>query len=256
MFCDVCTAIIVLLYRFVPQLFHTVFSNKMATFKAEVQKHNLREDGTWNVKIRVTHHRDKAYIKTEYYVNKKQFTKGLDIKDPFVNDQLNATIAQYRKLVVGLGNDIELYNAKELAEYLTRKTALGTDSKIDFIKFSHGYLDKIRALGKKRTVNFPELRGSQYIVRAKGNSMCSTICDKDFVGIRAVKNKSNIEYGNPYGIITEDLAVFKRIRLGSSDDKVKPVSENPEYDPFEIEKNDIVHLFAVIGILSAKSITY
>ena len=31
----------------------------MATFKAEVYKHQKRSDGTWNVKIRVTHNRQK-----------------------------------------------------------------------------------------------------------------------------------------------------------------------------------------------------
>jgi hypothetical protein len=29
----------------------------MATFKAEVQKHQKRKDKTWNVKIRITHNR-------------------------------------------------------------------------------------------------------------------------------------------------------------------------------------------------------
>lgn len=106
-------------------------------------------------------------------------------------------------------------------------------------------------------VNFPELRGSTYVVQAKGSSMAPLINDRDYVGIRPVKNKRNIDFGNPYGIVTEDLAVFKKIRKVERDPKmVLLTSENPEFDPFEITKEEIIHLFSVIGILSVKSITY
>lgn len=106
-------------------------------------------------------------------------------------------------------------------------------------------------------VNFPELRGSTYIVQAKGNSMAPLINDRDFVGIRPVKNKKNIDFGNPYGIITEDLAVFKKIKKFKEDDNlIMLTSENPEHDSYTIEKSEIIHLFSVIGILSVKSITY
>ena len=42
----------------------------MATFKAEVYKHQKRSDGTWNVKIRVTHNRQKKYLSTPIYVSR------------------------------------------------------------------------------------------------------------------------------------------------------------------------------------------
>lgn len=105
-------------------------------------------------------------------------------------------------------------------------------------------------------VNFPELRGSTYVVKAKGDSMAPLINDKDFVGIRPVKNKNTIDYGNPYGLITEDLAVFKRIRKSESRDKITLLSDNPEHDSYDISKEEVIHLFSVIGILSVKSITY
>lgn len=105
-------------------------------------------------------------------------------------------------------------------------------------------------------VNFPELKGSTYVVQAKGDSMSPLINDRDFVGIRPVKNKSIIDFGNPYGIITEDLAVFKRIRTSENIDKIKLVSDNSNHDTYEIDKKEVIHLFSVIGILSIKSITH
>jgi phage repressor protein C with HTH and peptisase S24 domain len=106
-------------------------------------------------------------------------------------------------------------------------------------------------------VNFPELKGSTYVVQAKGDSMSPLIKDRDFVGIRPVKNKRNIDFGNPYGVITEDLAVFKKLRkIEEDENKILLTSVNPEHDSYPIEKSEILHLFAVIGILSVKSITY
>lgn len=40
----------------------------MATVKIVVLKHQKREDNTWNVKIRITHDRQSAYLATSHYV--------------------------------------------------------------------------------------------------------------------------------------------------------------------------------------------
>jgi len=60
----------------------------MATLKAVVLEHQQREDKTWNVKIRVTHNRKTAHMKTSIYVVKQQMTKNFEIKDPYIVDEL------------------------------------------------------------------------------------------------------------------------------------------------------------------------
>ena len=52
----------------------------MATFKAEVYKHQKRSDGTWNVKIRVTHNREKKYLSTSIYVKPDDITRSFKLK--------------------------------------------------------------------------------------------------------------------------------------------------------------------------------
>ena len=42
----------------------------MASFKAEVYKHQVRKDGTYSIKIRVIHNRKKKYIDTNLVVTK------------------------------------------------------------------------------------------------------------------------------------------------------------------------------------------
>lgn len=122
----------------------------MATFKPLVLEHHLRDDNTWNVKIRVTHNRKTAYISTEHYVIKKQLNKALEIKDEFLIDDLNSRIKSYRETIVKLGTNVQLYNAKELADYLVKKNTPGSDNKIDFVEFGRLHLKKLYDQGRKR----------------------------------------------------------------------------------------------------------
>lgn len=69
----------------------------MATLSAEIFKHHKKADGTYNIKICVSHKRDRKYIDTEHYVTDKKLTKDLIIKDAFTNSCVNKTLDEYRK---------------------------------------------------------------------------------------------------------------------------------------------------------------
>ena len=64
----------------------------MATFKAEVQ--NKRADGTYNVRIRVTHNRQVRRMSTNIYAKQGDLTKGLKIKNPDIINASNKLISQ------------------------------------------------------------------------------------------------------------------------------------------------------------------
>ncbi len=66
----------------------------MATFKITVQKQ--RTDGYWPVYIRVVHHRQPFYLKTEKIVDNKGLNKSTkEVKDPFVRKELDKVIVNY-----------------------------------------------------------------------------------------------------------------------------------------------------------------
>lgn len=71
----------------------------MATFKYEIFKDRKRIDGTYNVKIRVTHNRKLKRIPTSIYVTKEDITKGFKIKNQSILDELNNIISIYREQV-------------------------------------------------------------------------------------------------------------------------------------------------------------
>ena len=53
----------------------------MVTFKAEVYAHQRKKDGTYNIKIRVTHHQKKRYLSTSWFVTKEDLTRSMKIKN-------------------------------------------------------------------------------------------------------------------------------------------------------------------------------
>jgi len=70
----------------------------MATFKAEVYKHQIRRDGTYSIKIRVIHNRKKKYIDTDLVVTKSDITKGFKLKNLFFIDKTEDIIKKYRDI--------------------------------------------------------------------------------------------------------------------------------------------------------------
>lgn len=75
----------------------------MATFKAEVIPCHMRQDKTWNVKIRITHNRGVKRVSTPWYVTADQMTRGYKIKDQRVLALLDETIRTYRERFAALG---------------------------------------------------------------------------------------------------------------------------------------------------------
>ncbi len=111
---------------------------KMATFKAEIIKAKLRQDGTYNVKIRLTHNRRNVYMSTPYYVDKKDVTKAGKIKDYSVLDKVDEQIRHFRKKLA------KLYTTEISAKELSLKLQEDDVFRLDFIAFSRAKIEKMK----------------------------------------------------------------------------------------------------------------
>lgn len=137
----------------------------MATFKICIFKHQRRADEKYPVSIRVCWKRQYGYIKTEFYVTDKQINKkAFVLKDSFIIRELDRRIAKYEELKSQkLGLRIELYTAKELAEYFEKQTTPGSDSSIDFIAFSRKHCERLRNEGRISTAQTLETASNAII---------------------------------------------------------------------------------------------
>lgn len=118
----------------------------MATFKAVVLSDYRRSDGTYNVKIRVTHQRKTRYISTPFYVTPEQMTRGFKIKDTLINEKLDEKIIEFRRKTDEIGFLVEGMDVEHLIALINRKPEAQ-----DFIKYMEKYCDRMDKEGRDKT---------------------------------------------------------------------------------------------------------
>lgn len=106
----------------------------MATFKAEIYKHQKRADGTWNVKIRVTHNRQKKYLSTPIYIKADDFTRSLNLKKN-ITDKTDRMIDEYEAICADLGLKLKSMSIEDLIRELEKGVKPKVEN-IDFIAFA------------------------------------------------------------------------------------------------------------------------
>lgn len=111
------------------------------TFKAVVYADNKRQDGTYNVKIRLTHRRQSLKISTNIYVASHQLTRSLKIKDQSVVDETARIITSWRTIVGTLGVAADTLTAKQIVEYIKQTELRDQAFSLDFI----AYIRKVAA---------------------------------------------------------------------------------------------------------------
>ena len=132
----------------------------MATIREVVLKHHKKEDGTYNIKYRLTHNRKITYINTNHFVGEKQLKKNLTVKDKFLMSVISTDIANYRMKLLALDRILMHLDVKQLAVRLTQAE---DNSPIDIIAFARQYLNELKEQGRK---------GSAYPILTVVNSLC------------------------------------------------------------------------------------
>jgi transcriptional regulator with XRE-family HTH domain len=98
-------------------------------------------------------------------------------------------------------------------------------------------------------LNIPEVKGSDLVIRAKGDSMLGVINDSDWVGIKRITDLEVINYGNPYAIVTRDLQMLKYIHKSSMADNFLLKSENENHPEFDLPIKKILELYIITVVL-------
>ncbi|WP_289665548.1 S24 family peptidase [Flavobacterium panacagri] len=96
----------------------------------------------------------------------------------------------------------------------------------------------------------PTFKGADYLIQVKGSSMYPKYNSGDIV---ACKNLSLadmfFQWNKVYVLDTIQGALIKRIKKGSSEEHILIVSDNLNYDPFELHKSQIRAIAIVIGVI-------
>lgn len=267
----------------------TSFTKPMATLKAVVLKHQLRGDKTYNIKIRVTHERQSAYISTEHYIGQRQITADCKrIKDEFILAQLDIELARLRKEISKLGTSISLYSARTLAEYLAEVRTPGTDRRIDFFAEAEDLVNSLKAEGrdstssgykaasnnlrkwiKRPTLEFKEITVrflKDYELYLRSINMGSRGIESNLVSIRGIFNFARDKYNDED---LDDIRIknypFSKYKIPKSDEaeqrslsvgKIRKIRDyKPKNKKEELSRDVYLLSFYLVG-MNAKDLFY
>lgn len=96
----------------------------------------------------------------------------------------------------------------------------------------------------------PAFRDCQFLIRVKGESMSPRYLSGDIVACREVQDTGTFfQWGKTYVLDTDQGVVIKRVRPSEKENHILCVSDNPEYDPFDVPIAGIYHLAIVRGLI-------
>lgn len=134
----------------------------MATLKCVILPHQKRSDGTYNIKIRVTHKRSVKYISSPWYVTKDDLTRTLKLKNQKFIDAVNFLIQDYRKICNDAGPLLDLMSVNDVIEMLKSGGKVQQEAPavapivtrefdLDIVSYTRQYINKLIDSGRKGT---------------------------------------------------------------------------------------------------------
>ena len=96
----------------------------------------------------------------------------------------------------------------------------------------------------------PGLNNADYLIQVKGNSMLPTYNSGDIVACRRINMQDAFfQWNRVYILDTDQGPIMKRIKPGSDQEHITIVSDNPEFEPFELHLSKIYHIALVLGCI-------
>lgn len=220
----------------------------MATFKTCVFKNHLRKNGTYNVKLRITHNRQTRKISTPYYVEAKDVTPELEIKDSELLNLCEDLCYDCRKICRELGFTIDRMSVDELVRVLEAKLRGENEFQLDFCQYwkdqadtmtpgtRRNYLAALHAFQRfTHTESYdimhitshlvsdfmmfierePSQRGSNRRNEKKSKDTAKTRAISSYLAcMRAIYNRAKLQYNDEdYGFVPISRAPFAKVRL-------------------------------------------
>lgn len=111
----------------------------MLTIKAEIQRDKLRQDGSYNVRIRFTKDRKVKRISTSLFATKADLTDRFTIKeDSLIKQEADILILHYRKMFNEMHLETEPLDVNEIVDRLNSRDK--SDKPVDFIQLAKEWI--------------------------------------------------------------------------------------------------------------------
>ena len=99
----------------------------------------------------------------------------------------------------------------------------------------------------------PAFKNADFLIPVRGDSMVPRYYSVDLVACKHLPlSDIFFQWGKVYVLDTNQGALIKEVRQGSSAHTIKLVSENPKYEPFEIPRECIYNIAIVQGLIRSE----
>lgn len=96
----------------------------------------------------------------------------------------------------------------------------------------------------------PDFTNINFMIRVKGSSMYPKYNSGDVVACRIIRESQFIQWNKVHVIATREQGILiKRLKKGETKNSLLAISDNHDYDPFEIPKNEITGIAIVVGVI-------
>lgn len=95
----------------------------------------------------------------------------------------------------------------------------------------------------------PAFKDAEFLIAVKGSSMIPKYNSGDIVACKRMPIDTFFQWNKVYVLDTEQGALIKRVKKGSKDETLTIYSDNPNYEPFELNRKQIYHIALVIGVI-------
>ncbi|MDE6070605.1 MAG: phage integrase SAM-like domain-containing protein, partial [Alistipes sp.] len=115
----------------------------MATFKTCIFAHQKKADGSYLVKLRITHHRQSRWISTNLVAKPEDLTRGLKIKNEMLNRKCRELTDACIDICNVLGYTIETMGVDELVTRVKSGLTNPENFQLDFVKYMYNSAEKM-----------------------------------------------------------------------------------------------------------------
>lgn len=96
----------------------------------------------------------------------------------------------------------------------------------------------------------PDFNGIDFMIRVKGNSMYPKYSSGDIIACKILHEQRFIQWNKPHLVATgEQGLIVKRLRKSEKEKHIKAVSDNKDYDAFDIPEEDIKGIAIIVGVI-------
>jgi phage repressor protein C with HTH and peptisase S24 domain len=98
--------------------------------------------------------------------------------------------------------------------------------------------------------NIPEIKGrADYLIRVKGSSMEPRYLSGDVLACKKVSIQDFFQWNRSYVLDTTQGPLLKRVKKATKEGYILLVSDNKEFDPFEIELSEVRSLGLIVALI-------